>query len=85
MIAGWTLRYAFDAVVAGFGGDAGARFDEIQSGVGAIAWHAGFMGITVAIVLGGVRRGIERVALVLMPTLFLVICGIAIYAATLPG
>ena len=85
VIAGWTLRYAFEAVASGFGGDAAARFGEIQSGAGAIGWHVLFMGFTIAIVLGGVQRGIERVALVLMPTLFLVIVGIAIYAATIPG
>ena len=85
VIAGWTLRYAFDAVVTGFAGDPGARFEEIRSGAGAIGWHLLFMATTIAVVLGGVRRGIERVSLVLMPTLFVVITGIAIYAATLSG
>jgi NSS family neurotransmitter:Na+ symporter len=41
------------------------------------------MGITMAIVVGGVSRGIERVSIVAMPLLFFLVCGIALYAATL--
>jgi NSS family neurotransmitter:Na+ symporter len=41
--------------------------------------------VTIGIILGGVHRGIERVSLVLMPLLFAIVCGIALYAATLPG
>jgi len=86
VISGWTLRYAFEAITLGFGGtDPAEHFGEIASGSSAIAWHLLFMTITTAIVVGGVHRGIERVSLVLMPLLFAVVCGIAIYAATLDG
>ena len=84
MIAGWTLRYAVRAVV-GFGADSGAYFEQIATGPVSVAWHLLFMAATVGIVLGGVHRGIERVSIVLMPLLFAIICGIALYAATLPG
>ena len=43
------------------------------------------MAVTIFIVSGGIRFGIERTALLLMPALFLLICGLAIYAATLDG
>jgi NSS family neurotransmitter:Na+ symporter len=43
------------------------------------------MALTVAVVARGVRGGIERLALVLMPVLFALIVGLAIYAATLDG
>jgi NSS family neurotransmitter:Na+ symporter len=43
------------------------------------------MVITVGIVSGGVKRGIERASVVLMPLLFLIVAGLAIYAATLEG
>jgi NSS family neurotransmitter:Na+ symporter len=85
VIAGWTLRYALDAVFLGFAGEPEARFGEIATGASAIGWHLLFMALTVAVVLGGVHGGIERVALALMPLLFLVVCGIAIYASTLEG
>jgi NSS family neurotransmitter:Na+ symporter len=85
VIAGWTLRYALDALLAGFPADAGARFGEIAQGVPAAAWHVGFMALTTWVVIGGVHGGIERTSLVLMPTLFALVIGIAAYAATLKG
>jgi NSS family neurotransmitter:Na+ symporter len=85
VIAGWTLRYALTGIMVGFPEDAGATFAAVASGPDAIAWHLVFMGLTIAIVAGGVRLGIERTALVLMPVLFVLVCGFAIYAATLEG
>ena len=69
----------------GFGEDSATRWSEIRTGWAAAGWHLGFMGLTIWIVVGGVRAGIERAALSLMPLLFLVVCGIALYAASLPG
>jgi NSS family neurotransmitter:Na+ symporter len=84
VIAGWTLRYALSAM-AGFDAEAGAMFERVSTGGPAVAWHLVFMAVTIGIILGGVHRGIERVSLVLMPLLFAIVCGIALYAATLPG
>jgi NSS family neurotransmitter:Na+ symporter len=85
VIAGWTARYAFDAIVTGFPADAGARFGEISEGWDAAAWHVGFMAVTVWVISGGVRSGIERAALLLMPVLGALVIGLAVYAATLEG
>jgi NSS family neurotransmitter:Na+ symporter len=85
VIAGWTLRYALDALGGGFAADSGARFAEVASGPGAAAFHVGFMALTVLIVIGGVKGGIERTSLLLMPLLFVLVAGLAIWAATLPG
>lgn len=85
VIAGWTLRYTAIGIGSGFSGDAGARFETVSSGGAALAWHLGFMGVTIALVAGGVKKGIERTALLLMPLLFLIVVGLAIYAATLEG
>ena len=41
--------------------------------------------LTIGIVAGGVKGGIERSALILMPALFVIVCGLALYAATLDG
>ena len=52
----------------------------------ALGWVAlVFMAGTIAVVAGGVKSGIERTAMVLMPTLFVIVCGLAVYAATLEG
>ncbi len=85
VIAGWTLRYGMLGLLEGFDGDAGARFDEISTGGAAIVWHAIFMLATIAVVARGIRGGIERIAIVLMPLLFAIVVGLAIYAATLEG
>jgi NSS family neurotransmitter:Na+ symporter len=85
VIAGWTVRYALTAVVSGFDGDIGDRFGEIAEGGQAFGFHVLFMIGTIAVVAGGVKGGIERTALVLMPLLFVLVCGLALYASTLDG
>ncbi len=84
VIAGWTLRYALDALV-GFDPQPAARYAEIATGAPAILCHLALMAITIGVVMTGVRKGIERMALVLMPTLFLLLAGLAAWASTLAG
>lgn len=85
VIAGWAVRYAAEGVISGFPSDASARFGEVSTGWDAAAWHVGFMVVTIFVVAGGVRSGIERTAVVLMPALGVLVIGLAIYAATLDG
>jgi NSS family neurotransmitter:Na+ symporter len=86
VIAGWTLRYGVAGLLEGFQGvDAAARFDQVAGGWDAVLWHLLFMAITIGIVGIGVRSGIERTALILMPLLLLIVVGIALYASTLTG
>ncbi len=86
VIAGWTMRYTLAALVEGFQGvDAAGRFDRFAAGLDAVAWHLGFMAITIAIVVGGIKKGIERAALVLIPLLVLIVIGLDVYAGTLSG
>ena len=85
VIAGWTLQYALEIVLSGFPEDAGAHFEAVSTGLGAVLWHLAFMGLTAWVVSGGIHAGIERAALILMPTLFLLVLGLAVYAATLDG
>jgi NSS family neurotransmitter:Na+ symporter len=85
VIAGWTVRYAAEALASGFPADPGAYFGEVSEGWDAFAYHLGFMALTIFVVSGGVKGGIERAASVMMPALFALVVGIAIYAATLDG
>jgi NSS family neurotransmitter:Na+ symporter len=85
VIAGWTLRYAWNALIAGFGSDPAGFFGEVSTGWDAAGWHLAFMAVTVLIVAGGIRGGIERTAIILMPLLALIVVGLAIFASTLPG
>ena len=85
VIAGWTVRYALAALSGGFSENASDYFSAVSTGPAAIAGHLAFMVVTVFIVSGGVRRGIERTSVVLMPLLFVLLVGIALYASTLDG
>jgi NSS family neurotransmitter:Na+ symporter len=85
VIAGWTLRYAWIAISGGFGADIADRFGAISEGWDAFAFHVGFMFMTIVIVGHGVKAGIERASVLLMPVLFAIVVGLALYAATLDG
>ncbi len=85
VIAGWTMRYTLEALLTGFGSDPSEYFDHSSTGLGALMYHIVFMGVTISIVIGGVKGGIERASLVLMPLLFVLIIGLAIWAAFQPG
>ena len=85
VIAGWVTRYALAGIFAGLPEDTGAYFDTIASGIPAMGFHLFFMVFTIAIVMGGVEKGIERASVIMIPTLFLIIAGLAVWAATLSG
>jgi NSS family neurotransmitter:Na+ symporter len=85
VIAGWTVRYALEALGGGFAEDSGAHFEAVASGAPAVLWHVGFMAVTAIVVAGGIRSGIERASLILMPLLAILVIGLALYATTLEG
>jgi NSS family neurotransmitter:Na+ symporter len=85
VIAGWVTRYAIDAIRSPFPADAGAYFGEVSGSTAALGFHLFFMAAVAFIVSRGVSKGIERASLLMMPVLFLIIVGLAIWAATLAG
>jgi NSS family neurotransmitter:Na+ symporter len=85
VIAGWTMRYAFDAVRNAIPSDTSAYFGQVATGWDAVGYHLLFMALTILVVAGGVKGGLERGNLIMMPLLFLILIGLAIWAATLPN
>jgi NSS family neurotransmitter:Na+ symporter len=89
IVAGWTLAYALKMATGVFAGDgvqAGAIFGGfISDAVEPLIYGAVFMTLTVVVVLGGVRGGIERASFVLMPALFFLLIVLVVRALTLPG
>ncbi|MFQ5809510.1 MAG: sodium-dependent transporter [Armatimonadota bacterium] len=85
VIAGWTMRYAVDGVRNAITTDTEAYFGSVSTGWPAIFTHLAFMAITIGIVVAGVKRGLERTALILMPLLFIMLLGLAGWASTLSG
>jgi NSS family neurotransmitter:Na+ symporter len=90
VVAGWTLDYFFKAITGTF---ASMEPDAINGLFGQlyanplknVFWHGVFMVATVAIVLGGVEKGIERWSRILLTLLFLLMIVIVGRALTLPG
>lgn len=85
VIGGWTLAYAVDTALQGLPGDdpraVQARYDDfLDSPWRMLAFHAMFMGATMAIVARGVGTGIETACKVLMPVLFTLMLGLAAYS-----
>jgi NSS family neurotransmitter:Na+ symporter len=92
VVAGWTLRYIVMAVSGQLGqlaGDPAALngffTDYLGDGTAQVTGHAIFMTLTIGAVFFGVKAGIERVATILMPLLFLILAGLAVYATTTEG
>jgi NSS family neurotransmitter:Na+ symporter len=90
VIAGWVLRYLW-LYLSG----ASANLAETGFAVGfesftahplaPVAWQMGFMLLTTLVVAGGVQRGIEGLSKWLMPALAVLLLGLAVHSAVLPG
>lgn len=84
VIAAWAFGYFLEIVRGNFSiGDSFAAFTADWKRVGSLSFI--FMGLTAFIVARGVSAGIEVATKILMPTLFLIIVGLVIYAFTLPN
>ena len=90
VVGGWSVEYLFKSLsfdftdipaeeVPGFFG----KF--ISSTWQPVFAHTTFMALVAAIVLGGVKKGIEKFSKVAMPMLFVLILVILVYSLTLPG
>ena len=89
VIAGWAVAYVWFAAtgaVSGTPDDIGRFFSEFTgNGLVSAALALFVIGTTAAVLLGGVRTGIERVTKALMPILVLLLIALALRAVTLPG
>lgn len=89
VIAGWAVAYIWFAAtrtVSGGADDVGRFFAEFTGNGAVSAGLAVFViGVTAAVLLGGIRAGIERVTKLLMPLLLLLLVVLAVRAVTLPG
>lgn len=89
VIAGWCLQYLFASIMGNINGDAAyvqEYFNKFTSSpVEPVVWTIAFVVLTHLVVVRGVRRGIEKVSNVLMPTLFVLLLIIVVAACTLPG
>ncbi|MBM3907073.1 MAG: sodium-dependent transporter [Gemmatimonadetes bacterium] len=89
VIAGWTVAYIWftaTGAVAGTPEQVAGYFSAfVADGGKNLVLAFAVLGITAAIILGGVREGIERASKVMMPALLVLLVLLAIRGLTLPG
>lgn len=88
-IVGWSIYYAYHAVIGSFTQaefDTAALWQAFSSNKGLnVAMHSVAMLIVTAVLLLGIKGGIERLAKWMMPILTVALIAIAIRGLTLPG
>jgi len=84
VVAAWAFGYFVEIVLGHF--DIGQRFGEFTSDWVTVGSYSVLFMITTAYVVSrGVAGGIEKAAKILMPTLFIMIVALILYALTLPN
>ncbi|MDE6536098.1 MAG: sodium-dependent transporter [Muribaculaceae bacterium] len=94
VVAGWTLEYLFESLTGGlYSGVSSASTSEafaskmdtyISGGWRPMVFTVFMVLINLAILLGGVTKGIERLSNILMPLLFVILLAFCIVSLTLP-
>ena len=89
-VGGWCLKYLVDALMGegliNNAAELNAHFGNfVSDGVKSYAYQLVFLITNCLVVMGGVQEGIERLAKVLMPTLFVLMLVLIIRGLMLPG
>lgn len=86
IIVGWVLRYLWGSLSGVMmKGEASEYFSQATGHFGSVPWHLLVVIITVAVLAGGVLKGIEKVNAIMMPAFFILFLLIAIRVFFLPG
>ena len=90
VIAGWGLSYILTSLSGFYSGksveEVGMIFDKLShSGSITILWHGVFTAMTMGIVLGGVKKGIEYWSKLIVKTLLVMLVALFLYSTTLSG
>jgi len=87
VVGGWTLAYVWMMATDGIEArNAGPVFNGFVADAGRpILFHGLFVAATVLVVIGGVRKGIERWCRILLPVLFVILLLLIARSLTLPG
>ncbi|MBO4571821.1 MAG: sodium-dependent transporter [Bacteroidales bacterium] len=90
VVGGWSIKYLVDSAMLKFSAGADADFSELFSSFSTATWSPliymlVFILINSAVVILGVKNGIERFSKWMMPLLFLLILILVVRSACLPG
>ena len=85
VVSGWTLLSLGQNVIGGLPADPAGFFGRISQGPEALLGHLLAMALTGMVIFGGIRRGIERLSVGVMPLLYLLLIALAVWASQLSG
>ena len=85
VVGGWVLRYILGSLRGAYVADPGGYFAAVSSGPEAVLAQALFLAIVVGIVSLGIEDGIEKATKVMVPSIAVLLVGLAVWVATLPG
>jgi NSS family neurotransmitter:Na+ symporter len=90
VVSGWSLAYIYKSLNGLFTNADSQQVHNIwqnfiNSPEEMLLYHGLFLGLTIWIVMRGVKSGLEKASNVMMPSLFIILIALAVYAYGLPG
>jgi len=88
VIMGWAADTFFHSLFFGLPkniDEANKFFSSVSSGSSVLLGHSLSLLLTAIVVTSGIKKGIEKITKYFMPTLFIILLALAIWAATLSG
>ena len=90
VIGGWSIQYLFKSLTFSFTSDTQDAINTMFTDFVSSPWpplvcHTLFLLVTAIVVMSGIKGGIEKFSKIMMPLLFFIVIGIAVYSLTLPG
>lgn len=85
VIGGWVFRYVFGSATGSALAEPEAYFGAVSVGGSSVLTHIVFMAITIGVVAFGIERGIELATKFMVPSIVVLLLGLAAYAFTLPN
>lgn len=90
VVCGWTLEYLFQSALGNMSGKEPEAFNSMfsdftSSTLRPLIWMIVFLSMTHIIVVRGIKKGIEKSSMIMMPMLFLIMLVLIGRTLTLPG
>lgn len=90
VVCGWVIEYLYQATTGTLAGHTPGEYsamfnDFVGSPIRCEAWTLIFLVVNFAVMLMGVRRGVENVSRVMMPLLFIILVIFCIHSLMLPN
>ncbi len=90
VIAGWAIAYIPKMALGTFSGAGAEQANAVFNGLIGdpwilLVWHSLFMMMVITVIAKGLEKGLERAVSILMPTLFILLIALVLYAAFSSG